>query len=449
MAQAVQAEASLPVPRRAVLYLSLFVYQVFLLGVFFGFLVWRLVFDRRYRRGVPERLGFVQESEPGRQVVWIHGVSVGEVKAADTLIARLRETRPDLELVISSTTPTGYALAKTLHPDLRVILYPLDLGLCPGMALRRIRPICVLLMELEVWPNFLQATAGLDIPVAVINGRISEQSFRRYRMVRALLPQFNLIWLYCMQDESYRDRLLKLNVDPARTRVTGNMKYDNVQLPEADAEIAELRKWLSPDGRLVVVCGSTHGEEERWLATTVLAIEEDLGIRVRTVLAPRHPERAPGVRDGLFARGMRVGMWSEQMRKREPLADDEMLIVDTIGHLEKFYGACDVAFIGGSLVKRGGQNMVEAAAMGKAVIFGPHTSNFRKDVDLLLGADAACQVTDLADLDAKLRTLLTDSGRRVGLGERAVGLIQRNQGSTDRTLEHLEPILRREARAQG
>jgi 3-deoxy-D-manno-octulosonic-acid transferase len=442
---ALPAELPRRVPRRAVLYVSLIAYQLFFFVAFFGFLVWRLVFDGRYRRGLPERLGFVRASEPGKRVVWIHGVSVGEVKAADTLIARLRETRPDLELVISSTTPTGYALAKILHPDLRVILYPLDLGPCPGMALRRIRPDCVLLMELEVWPNFLQATAGLDIPVAVINGRISEQSFRRYRMARTLLPQFNLIWLYCMQDEHYRERLLNLNVEPDRTRVTGNMKYDNVQLREPDAEFADVRRWLSADGRPVIVCGSTHGEEERWLASAVVRLEEELGIRVRTVLAPRHPERAPGVRDGLLARGMTVGMWSQQMRHREPLADDEMLIVDTIGHLEKFYGACDVAFVGGSLVRRGGQNMVEAAAMGKAVVFGPHVSNFRKDVHLLLEADAACQVKDLEDLHVKLRTLLTDAALRRDLGERAVALIQRNQGSTERTLAHLQPILMRAA----
>lgn len=441
MPEAAVAESPRRVSRRAVLYLSLMLYQVVFLAAFLGVMVWRLVLDRRYRRGIGERFGFVTPSAAGKRVVWIHGVSVGEVKAADSLIARLRESRPELELVISSTTPTGYELAKSLYPDLRVILYPLDLGPCPGLALRRIRPFCVLLMELEVWPNFLQSTARRNIPVAVINGRISEQSFRRYRMVRTLLPQFNLISLYCMQDESYRERLLNLNVDPERTRVTGNMKYDNVIMRGSTAEQVKLREWLSPDGRLVLVCGSTHGEEERWLAATVIRLQEELGIRVRTVLAPRHPERAPGVRDSLESRGIDCRMWSAAMNTLPTLRDDEMLIVDTIGHLEKFYGACDVAFIGGSLVPRGGQNMVEAAAVGIAVVFGPHVSNFRKDVQMLLEADAACQVTDLDDLLDKLRTLCIDSALREGLGNRAVALIERNQGSTERTLHLLEPIL--------
>ena len=447
MPDAPRAEQRSRAPGRSLLFLSLVLYQLTYLIAFFGFFVWRIAFDRRYRPGLRERFGFVPRSASSANVVWIHGVSVGEVRAAGSLIRRLRETRPDLELVISSTTPTGYAHAKDLHPDLRVIRYPLDLGPCPGIALSRVRPMCVLLMELEIWPNFLQAAARRDIPVAVINGRISEQSFRGYRLIRAVRPQLNVIHIYCMQDEVYRERLLSLNVEKSLTRVTGNMKYDNVRPPDPSSTSDVLRKWLSPDGRLVFVCGSTHGEEEGWLAAAVAGVQRDLDMKVRTVLVPRHPERAPGVRDNLAARGMRASMWSAQLKRGSDeelrdLGEDELLIVDTIGHLERFYDACDVAFIGGSLVPRGGQNMVEAAAMGKAVAFGPHVSNFRKDVQLLLEADAACQVSGLTDLPVRLRELFTDAALRKGLGERAVSLIQGNQGSTEATLEILEPLLR-------
>ena len=441
MGQALQAEKPKRVPRGPLLFCSLVLYQIVLLVVFCGFLAWRLVLDRRYRRGARERFGLVSRSSPGAKVVWIHGVSVGEVKAAESLIHRLGERRPDLELVVSATTPTGFALAKDLYPHLRVILYPMDLGPCPAIALRRVDPICVLLMELEVWPNFLQAASSLGIPVAVINGRISEQSFKRYRLIRALLPQFNLIQIYCMQDEVYRKRLLDLNVDRNLTEVTGNMKYDNVRPQGASEESVAIRDWLSPDGRLVLVCGSTHGDEEEWLAAAASDVRSGLKIGMRVVLAPRHPERAPGVREGLATRGWTCSMWSGHMGRPETLADDEILIVDTIGHLETFYGACDVAFIGGSLVPRGGQNMVEAAAMGKAVVFGPHVSNFRRDVQLLLEARAACQVRDLEDLREKLSTLCKDGQLRRSLGERAVALIQGNQGSTERTLEKLQPLL--------
>ena len=151
------------------LWACLLIYQLLYLGVFFVFLVWRMVIDSRYRRGVPERFGFVPKTEGDRPVVWIHGVSVGEVKAAGSLIRALRETRPDLELVISATTPTGHTLAKELHPELRVIRYPLDFAPCPWLALRRIRPVCVLLMELEVWPNMV-SVAGSGI--ALVGGAV-------------------------------------------------------------------------------------------------------------------------------------------------------------------------------------------------------------------------------------------------------------------------------------
>lgn len=425
-------------------YASLLVYQLAYVLVFVSFLFWRMVFDNRYRSGIRERFGFVPSSAAGQDVVWIHGVSVGEVKAAAALIERLTATRPDLELLISSTTPTGYQLACDLYPNLRVIYYPLDLGPCPGIALRRVRPICVLLMELEVWPGFLHAADRQSVPVAVINGRISEQSFRGYRLVRTFLPQFNLIEMFCMQDEAYRRRLLDLNVDPACAVVTGNMKYDNVRLGAA-APDPQLRTWLSPDDRPVIVCGSTHGEEETWLVADIAAVAQASNTNLRIVLAPRHPERAPGVRDSLAVDGAACRMWSDEMGLLDPLTAEQLVIVDTIGHLEKFYAACDVAFIGGSLIPRGGQNMVEAAAMGKAVMFGPHVSNFRNDVQMLLGADAACQVQDRADLRTRLGQLLADASLRHGLGERAVALIQRNQGSTQRTLVQLAPLLQRAA----
>ena len=245
-------------PSKLALYASLGLYQLVYVVVFFGFLLWRMLLDGRYRRGFSQRFGLIPRSRPGAEVVWIHGVSVGEVKAAGTLIQKLQAENPHLELVISATTPTGFALARDLHPDLRVVYYPFDLGPCPGIALSRIAPVCVLLMELEVWPNFLQCATHRGVPVAVINGRISEKSFRGYRLARSLMPQFHLISLYCMQDEVYRQRLLQLNVDPERTVVTGNMKYDNVRLGSGPTDAEALRKWLSADGRPVLVCGSTH-----------------------------------------------------------------------------------------------------------------------------------------------------------------------------------------------
>jgi 3-deoxy-D-manno-octulosonic-acid transferase len=405
--------------------------------------LWRLVFDPRFRASIGPRSGRVQATVGDRPVVWAHGVSVGEVKGLGRLIAAIEERHPEIEVVVSATTETGFALAQRLYAPRRVIRYPIDFGLYPGRALDRIRPGCVLLMELEVWPNFLQAASRRRIPVAVVNGRISERSFRGYRLVRGLLPQFDWIDLFCVQNEAYRERLHALGVDAGRIAVTGNVKYDSLTLRGAPEGAERLRSWLAADGRLVLVCGSTHAHEEEWLARTVRRVAAALGAPVRLVLVPRHPERAPAVMDAVQAAGTPLVAWSRVGAHWAPLDEDAGVLVDTIGHLEAFYGACDVAFVGGSLVPHGGQNMLEPAGLGRAVVFGPHVANFRTDVELLLEAGAAVQVRDVDELERVLIELFRDADRRADLGRRAVAMIRENQGATERTRRLIEPLLLR------
>lgn len=431
-------------------YVVMAVYHTVFVIVFLVYapvLVWRMIWNPSYRRGIAERMGRVPRSAPGRRVVWIHGVSVGEVKAAGTLLRELRRAHPELELVLSSTTPTGHRQASERHGDLRVIYYPLDFGAFPARALRRISPCCVLLVELEIWPNFLRAAQKRGIPVAVVNGRMSEKSFRGYRLVRGFLPQLTLIDRFCVQDRAYAHRLSALGVAADRIHVTGNLKYDGVLLKDPPQQSLRLRPWLSPDGRLVVVCGSTHGDEEVRLAAAVRAVATRIGKPLRLVLAPRHPERVPGLLEKLGPLASGTGMqacvpWS-RVSDLAPgsLPPEAILVVDTIGHLESFYGACDIAFVGGSLVPHGGQNMLEPAALGKPVVFGPHTGNFKTDVRLLLQANAAVVVQDEVDLVERLVALCEDGEMRAELGRRAVEVIRSNQGATKRTLELLEPLL--------
>lgn len=412
-------------------------------------LAWKMLLNPAYRHGILQRMGHVAPTPVGKPVVWIHGVSVGEIKAAGRLIARFRELYPDVELVVSSTTPTGHALARQLHPELRVFYFPMDFAGFPRRALERIRPECVLLMELEVWPNFLQRAARRGIAVVVVNGRMSQRSFRGYSKIRWLLPQFDLIDRFCVQDESYRDRLLRLGVRPDRISVTGNIKYDSVALKPPSSESAAVRGWLAPDDRAVLVCGSTHGDEELWLVRLARRVQARLDRPVRVVLAPRHPERAAGVRQTLAAEGVPCVPWSRAAVERVALADDAVVLVDTIGHLETFYSACDVAFVGGSLVPHGGQNMLEPAALGRAVVFGPHVANFAADVRNLLAAGAAVQVSGVSELESVLADLLADEPRRHQLGGRAVALIERSLGATERTLEVLAPLLARHGIEHG
>ncbi len=431
--------AVLPVPRSGLRgWLTMGIYQpVFLLAflIYSPVLLWRVTFDRRYRRSLRERMGFVKPRIGASEVVWIHGVSVGEVKAASNFIAQLRKLRPDLQLIVSATTPNGHQVARQEYKDLPVVFYPLDFGRFPARAIRRIRPRCVLLMELEIWPNFLQAARNRDVPVAVINGRISERTFKGYRLARGLLPQLDLISIYCVQDRAYQKRLLDLGVDPARVHVTGNMKYDSVVMGTHTEDQARLRPWLAADGEFVLVAGSTHADEELWVLEAAATAAAGLPKRVRTVLVPRHPERAATIADQLAAAGAEVVRWSACAESLPVLSPRAVVLVDTIGQLQRFYSACDIAFVGGSLIPHGGQNMLEPAAQGRATVFGPHTTNFRRDVELLLAANAVVQVPDRTALASCLGELLRDPLRREQLGANARRVILENQGATARTLE--------------
>ncbi|MGA1523523.1 MAG: 3-deoxy-D-manno-octulosonic acid transferase [Planctomycetota bacterium] len=410
--------------------------------------VWRFLSSRRYRGALRERCGLVPRTVGDRPVVWVHGVSVGEVKGLGRLITALEQRDPQVEVVVSATTPTGFALARQLYAPRRIVRYPIDLGLFPGWALDRIRPIAVVLMELEVWPNFLQAASRRGVPVVVVNGRISERSFRNYRLVRGLLPQFDWIALFCVQNDAYRDRLCALGVPTERIAITGNMKYDGVSLLDPPAAAQDLRRWLGADGHRVLVAGSTHAREDEWLVDAVRAVSRRLGQEIRLVLVPRHPDRAPAVAEQVRARGVPLTVWSEIGERRPALPPGGVVLVDAIGHLEAFYGAADLVFVGGSLVPHGGQNMLEPAALGRAVVFGPHTDNFRADVELLLGADAAVVVPDRAALEDAFEALLTDPDRCRGLGERAVAMIRANQGATTRTRDLIAPWIAEGLRAR-
>jgi 3-deoxy-D-manno-octulosonic-acid transferase len=436
-ARAGQRGSSLPLPRSGLRgWLTMLVYQpLFLLGflLYSPLLLWRWLADPRKRTRVRERMGFVPRQPQDRPVVWIHGVSVGEVKAANQFIARLRQARPDLRIVLSATTPNGHLVATQEHPDLPVVFYPLDLLSFPSRALDRVRPRCVLLMELEIWPNFLQAARKRDIPVAVVNGRISERTFKGYRLLRGLLPQLDLITRYCVQDPAYQKRLLDLGVDPARVVVTGNMKYDSVAVGDHEAACARLRPWLAPRGELVLVAGSTHHDEEAFLLASLA--EAARGAPVRLVLVPRHPERSAAICEAVRAAGSTPVRWSAASAALPPLGDGDVVVVDVIGQLQGFYAACDVAFVGGSLIPHGGQNMLEPAALGKATIFGPHTANFRRDVELLRVADAVVQAPDRASFPRLLGDLLADPARRAALGARARAVIVDNRGAAARTFD--------------
>ncbi len=404
--------------------------------------IWRVATKKRYRRGVRDRVGFPSPRRSEGPLAWVHGVSVGEIKASVPLVECLEEKYPSLEILFSSTTPTGHGLARRIFPGKRVVYFPLDFGFMPFTSMARLRPSLVLLMELELWPNFVTAARGRGCPVVVVNGRISKRSFSRYRRVRRILPQLGSIDLFCMQNEEYAERILGLGVAPSRVKVTGNLKYDALKVRERvdpDPEFARITG--KGDGRLVLVGGSTHGEEEEILQRVTRELRRRTGKEILLVLAPRHPERGEGVLAALRRGGetraekltdFRAG------RLEPPLPGQATLLVDTIGDLEKAYSVADLVFVGGSLSTRGGQNMLEPAAMAKPVLVGPNTWNFQADVSLLKEAGGLIQVRGEEELLRELVRFTLDPRAREDLGRRARKVILGRRGAARRTLEELE-----------
>jgi 3-deoxy-D-manno-octulosonic-acid transferase len=399
-------------------------------------LAWRWCSSPAFRRLAPARLALGLPARGARRRVLVHGVSVGEVKAAQSIIRELERTRPDLEVVVCTTTDTGDAVARRTYPHLQVVRFPLDLRPVVRRFLRVLDPACVVLVELEVWPNFLREANRRGTPLVVVNGRITERSHRRYQRARALLPAFDRLSLLLAQDEEYARRFASLCRDGSRIRVTGNVKVDGLKTGRARPG-EELERLLgAPDGRLCLVAGSTHEPEELLVARAA----RDSGAAPRVVLVPRHPDRAAQVARKLAEAGFAAQLLSDLRRGAAP-DPDALRIVDTIGELEGIYALADLVVIGGSFVPHGGQNLLEPAAQERCVVHGPHMWNFASETRLLQRGAAALEARDEAALAAALRELAGDPARRAAMGERARRAVELQRGATERTMALLAPCL--------
>ncbi|QDU67908.1 3-deoxy-D-manno-octulosonic acid transferase [Engelhardtia mirabilis] len=407
-----------------------------LVGLVLGspWLAWRSLRSSAFRRMVLERAGLrvPRLSSDGPTRMLVHGVSVGEIKAAQALVARARETHPELEVVLCTTTDTSQEVARGLFPDLRVVRFPADPTPIVRRFFDRVRPDLVVLMELEIWPNFLRAANRRGIPVAVVNGRITERSYPRYRLFRSVFPQFNRISLFCVQSEIYASRFRRLQVDPARVHVTGNIKIDGLRVGRVEPGAGLAALLGSSDGRAVLVAGSTHAPEERMVAEAW----RDSVPKARLILVPRHPERAPEVVRELTAIGLPPQRLTALRAGEEP-DPSRPVIVDTIGELEAVFGLADVAFVGGSLMPHGGQNVLEPAAQGLPVLFGPHMQNFVSEVALLKEHGGCLQVADAAELGRVVAQLLTDPEAAGALGRAGAEVVRAQRGATDATWARL------------
>ncbi len=419
-------------------------------GVYLGLLVllapsfvWSALRKGKYRAGWAAKLWGRVPHRPGPQpCVWLHAVSVGEVQLLATLIAALQREHPHWQYVISTTTRTGFALAKEKFPSHLVCYAPLDFTWSTAAAFRRLRPDLLVLTELELWPNLIRTAVRRGTPVAVVNGRLSEKSFRGYRRIRPLVARMlRSINLLAVQTPQYADRFLNLGADPATVHITGSLKFDGAHSDRRNPRTESLAALAGIGGQEVVfLAGSTQRPEEA-LALAAFAQLAPAYPQLRLILVPRHPERFDEVAQLLDASGL---PWQRRSAlARHPLdpPDARILLVDTVGELAAWWGTATIGFVGGSLGSRGGQNMIEPAAYGVAVCFGPHTQNFRDVVQALLAGDAAKVVCDETELREFVRHGLDDPQAAAAQGQRAAQLVAASRGATLRTVEGLSRLM--------
>ena len=410
---------------------------------------WRLLRDHKTRarwgafaRDIPVRFSRREARKGDRPCVWVHGVSVGEVKAAARLIEDIENTVPGVEVVVTVTTDTGNRVARRRYPDHRVEFYPPDFSWIVKDALDAIRPDLVLLVESEFWPNFLIEAHARGLPVALVNGKMSPRSTRRFVGLRALsAPLMRSLCTVCVQHSVYKERYRKVGVPLERLHVTGNMKFDNIP-PEPDQERLRFFRGLLRlgSGVPVVVGGSTHpGEEEALARVQQAAISA--GLQARWIVAPRHPARVDTVEQEMRRQGAKVIRRSRLDEGSAGPAPDELVLLDTVGELEHIYALADAVYIGGTLVPHGGQNMMEPASLGKPVVIGPHFHNFRGEVDMLKQADAIAICPDESTVRETLMDWLREPGSARDLGGRARREILASKGATDATIALLRPLL--------
>jgi 3-deoxy-D-manno-octulosonic-acid transferase len=390
-----------------------------------------------YREKFGQRLGIydreVRNRLSNQRSTWLHAVSVGEVNIALKLANALRALEPDFHCVLTTTTTTGFALArKTAPPWIEVMYTPLDYWPIIRRAFSVIRPARIVLIEAEVWPNLAAAAHARRVPLALVNARLSPRSERRYQRFRFFVaPTFRLLNLVCVPERRDVERWAALGVPRNRIQVTGSIKFD----PDVQAQSVPVAAspWdASPEAteRLVLLGGSTHRGEEEILARVFLRLREQFP-SLRLFIAPRHVERLQEIRAQLSPLPLRVMLTSEAHTRES--TDADCMLLDTTGELQRWYGIATVVFIGKSLTAHGGQNPVEPILAGKPVVFGPHMENFATLAKTLVSNNAAMQVNDTDSLEPALAELLRDSDSRQRLVKNAHEALNEHKGGTART----------------
>jgi len=415
-----------------------FIYDILL---FLASLIYLPIYALRGKvhREILTRLGFFKkgyfDTIRGAEVVWIHAVSVGEARAAESLVQLVRQFWPQKRIVLSVVTPTGHAILKKIATDEEIVFYaPLDISWVVKRFLSLIQPRLLIIMETELWPNLIRLSKKQGVCVVVANGRISDRSYRRYQRFGGFFKSIlGLVDLLCMQTEESAKRIVDLGALPNKVKMTGNIKFDissNLKEPRA---LPGLKNALN--GSLLWIAGSTHENEEEMVVGIYKSLSKDFP-SMRLLIAPRHLERLDKVRRLIRLQGLE----SAYLSKLTKISANQIMLLDTMGDLTALYGICDIAFVGGSLVDKGGHNPIEPALFGKTVIFGNHMENFKEIRDIFMREDAAIEVSSLQALEYELRKLLASASERKILGDHAKGLLEKNKGAAFRTFREIQEL---------
>ncbi len=408
-------------------------------------IIYRMVRHNRYRAGWSQRLGRITRKDTARPCIWIHAVSVGEVNATKTLIAELQKQLPDYEIVLSSTTDTGMARATELYGEkLDVFYFPFDLSVVMKRAFKTIRPDICLLMELEVWPNLARIAEKQNIPLVVVNGRLSDRSFPRYKLVKPIVkPMFARLSLVLAQTEEYAHRFRFLGCPDEKVIVTNSLKYDTARITDKIEGADQLAVQLNiGNERLWVAGGTGPGEEKIILDVFCELKKDDRFADLRLAIVPRKPERFDEVAALIERAGLDPARYSAVKDTDKVVEGTPAVILgDTMGDLPKFYSLATIVFVGRSLVPMGGSDMMEPAALGKCTIFGPHTFNFKQTVGALLKANGAIDVAGGDELLTAMRNCLADKDLAQSIARAAREVMKQNQGATQKTVDAITRLL--------
>ena len=407
------------------------------------FLLYAALTKGKYRGGWTQKLfGLIPRREGNLPCVWLHGVSVGEINLLVGIVSQLEERYPQIECVISSTTRSGYGLAKQKFEGRHVFYCPLDFSWAVKNAIRRIRPNVLMLGELELWPNLINQAHRQSVNVAIVNARLSQNSFAGYRRIRPIIRSvITQIALIVAQTDEYAMRFRSLGANESSVVVAGSVKFDGASSNRNNGTTTELARLASINPTdIIFLAGSTqHPEEE--LALNVFLDLADAHPDLKLIIVPRHPERFESVAKMLQQQDVRFARRSQLPNTKSQ--DSRILLVDTIGELGAWWGTANIAFVGGSMGDRGGQNMIEPSAYGAAVSFGPNTKNFRDVVQQLRDRDAAVVVNDAVELKQFVERCLRDPTWMNQMGQRAKALVDKNRGALERTVRSLAPLIER------